>query len=88
MTLFQNLESGHPRPRTSRQESGMATFMFIVLLGIMMVLATAEGRALFRLHQEVKLLERQQIQRLNGPQAKVMIENYVTNAVTTPVSQP
>jgi hypothetical protein len=34
----------------------------------MLILVTAESRALFQLHREVKLLEQQQIKRLNGPQ--------------------
>ena len=46
-------------------ECGMATVVFIALLAIMMILVTAESRALFHLHQEVKLLEQQQIKRLN-----------------------
>ena len=47
-------------------ERGMATVVFIALLAIMMILVTAESRALYRLHREVKLLEQQQIKRLNG----------------------
>jgi hypothetical protein len=46
----------------------MATIIFITLLAIMLILVTAESRALFQLHREVKLLEQQQIKRLNGPQ--------------------
>lgn len=46
-------------------ENGMATFIFIVLLSIMLILVTAESGALFHLHREVKLLEQQQIKRLN-----------------------
>jgi hypothetical protein len=53
-------------------ESGMATVIFIALLAIMMILVMAESRALFTLHREVKLLEQQQIKRLN---------NSPTNAV-------
>jgi hypothetical protein len=47
-------------------ERGMATVVFIALLAIMMILVTAESRALFRLHREVKLLEQQQIRRLDN----------------------
>jgi hypothetical protein len=47
-------------------QDGMATVVFIALLAIMMILVTAEGRALFQLHREVKLLEQQQIKRLNS----------------------
>jgi len=55
-----------------RSEGGMATVIFIALLAIMMILVTAETRALIRLHQEVKLLERQQLKRLNGPQTNTV----------------
>lgn len=47
-------------------EGGMATVIFIALLAIMMILVTVESRALYQLHREVKLLEQQQIKRLNG----------------------
>jgi hypothetical protein len=51
---------------TNRQrESGMATIVFIALLTIMLILVTAEMRSLAQLHAEQKLLERQQIKRLN-----------------------
>jgi hypothetical protein len=47
----------------------MATVVFIALLAIMLILVMAESRSLFNLHREVKLLERQQIKRLNNLQA-------------------
>lgn len=43
----------------------MATALFIGLLAIMLMLATAGGMALIHLHDEVKVLERQQIKRLD-----------------------
>ena len=52
----------------------MVTVIFIALVTIMMILVTAESRALFNLHREVKFLEQQQIRRLNP---------CVTNAVAT-----
>ena len=61
-----------------RNEGGMATIIFITLLAIMMILVTVETSALIRLHREVKLLEQQQIKRLNGPQ---------TNSVTSTITQ-
>jgi hypothetical protein len=64
----EHLKTG-PGPGTPRQsEGGMATIIFITLLAIMLILVTAESRALFQLHREVKLLEQQQFKRLNGPQ--------------------
>jgi hypothetical protein len=59
---------------TKRSQGGMATVVFIALLAIMLILITAESRALFQLHREVKFLEKQQIKRLN---------NSTTNAVVT-----
>jgi Tfp pilus assembly protein PilX len=51
--------------RSNRRESGMATLIFIILLTIMMMLTMAELRCVVQLHREVKLLEQQQIKRLN-----------------------
>ncbi|MGC9940997.1 MAG: hypothetical protein ABSE48_04135 [Verrucomicrobiota bacterium] len=53
------------RPR-KHGENGMATLIFITLLAIMMILVTAEARALNHLHREVKYLEQQQIKRHNN----------------------
>lgn len=54
-------------PNSARAgERGFATFIFIVLLAIMLILVTAESGALFHLHREVKFLEQQQIKRLNA----------------------
>lgn len=48
-------------------ERGMATFVCVVLMIIMMMLVMAESSALFQLHREMKLLEQKQIQRLEAP---------------------
>ena len=53
-------------------------FVFIALLAIMLILVTAESRALFHLHREVKFLEQQQIKRLNAP---------ATNVISTTTSE-
>jgi hypothetical protein len=50
-------------------ERGMATVIFIALLAIMLILVTAESRALIQLRREVKLLQKQQIKRLNLSQS-------------------
>ena len=47
-------------------EGGSATLMFTVLLAIMMILFAASSQSLFRLHREIKLLDQQQIKRLNA----------------------
>lgn len=52
----------------SRNEAGLATMMFIILLAIMVLLAAAESRALIHLHLEVRLLEQQQVKRWTGLQ--------------------
>jgi hypothetical protein len=63
--------------RKHSDERGLATVVFIALLAIMLILVTAESRALFQLHREVKFLERQQLKRLNPP---------TTNTVSTATS--
>ena len=60
-----------------RSEGGMATVIFIALLAIMMILVTVESRALIRLHQEVKLLERQQLKRLNASQTNAVVTTTI-----------
>jgi hypothetical protein len=62
-----------------RNECGMATFLFIALLAIMMILVTAESRALFHLHREVKLLEQKQIKRLDLSQTNALSAVSLTN---------
>jgi hypothetical protein len=49
----------------------MVTVIFIALLAIMMILLMVESKSLIRLRREVKLLEQQQIKRLNGPQTNM-----------------
>lgn len=67
---------GLPAPK--RSEGGSISMVFIGLLAIMMILVTAESRALIHLRREVKFMEQQQIKRLAVPQ---------TNAVTTVISE-
>ncbi len=55
-----------------RSESGSVTVVFIALLAIMAILVTVNGKALFRLHREVKFMEQQQIKRLNASQTNVV----------------
>jgi hypothetical protein len=52
-----------------KSEDGLATIVFITLLAIMVLLAAANTAALIHLHRDVKLLEQQQIKRLNVSQA-------------------
>jgi hypothetical protein len=58
-------------PRSSHsalRNDGMATVILIALLAIMVILVAAESKALFRLHQEMRFLEKKQIQRLDVSQ--------------------
>ena len=58
--------AGPPHRSMEINEGGFAaTVLSIALLVIMLMLATAGGMALIHLHDEVKVLERQQIKRLN-----------------------
>jgi Tfp pilus assembly protein FimT len=56
-----------------RRQDGSTVLVLITLLAIMVMLATANSKALFHLHREIKLLETRQVGRLNASQ---------TNAVT------
>lgn len=55
-----------------RSEGGMVTVIFIALLAIMMILLMVESKSLIRLRAEVKLLDQQQIKRLDGPQTNTV----------------
>jgi len=61
--------------RNPKSEGGMITVLFIALLAIMMVFVMVQTQALIRLRREVKLLEHQQIKRLNGPQTNSLSAN-------------
>jgi hypothetical protein len=63
-----------PRINSAREnEHGMVTFIFIALLAIMLLLVMANGKSLFQLHREIKLLEQQQIKRLNASQTNSVV---------------
>ena len=55
-----------------RRQNGSAVLVFITLLAIMVILVTANSKALFRLHQEIKLLEQRQVKRLNASQTNTV----------------
>jgi len=63
----------HCEHSARKHSEGLATILFIALLAIMMILITAESRALFNLHREVKLLEQQQLKRLNSPATNAVL---------------
>lgn len=75
--MTSSIRNGHKTMKTQLTtlkygEKGMATVLFIALLAIMMVFVLVESQALIRLRREVKLLEQQQIKRLNGPQTNAV----------------
>lgn len=49
-------------------ETGSATVVLIALLAIMVILVAANSKSLYLLHREVKLLEQQQVKRLDASQ--------------------
>jgi hypothetical protein len=61
-------------------EGGSATVILIALLAIMVILVAANSKSLFLLHREVKLLEQQQVKRLDASQTNSV-------AVTNPDSK-
>lgn len=78
MKILQSKPAGGPAA-PKRSEGGSISIVFIGLLTIMVILVTAETRALIQLRREVKFLEQQQIKRLAVPE---------TNAITTVFSEP
>ncbi len=63
-----------PRRRApGHSEGGSATIVFITLLAIMVILVTVNGKALFRLHREVRFMEQQQVKRLNASQTNAVV---------------
>jgi len=57
---------------TRQNRNGSATLIFIALLAIMLLLVVANGKSLFHLHREIKLLEQKQIKRLNASQTNAV----------------
>jgi hypothetical protein len=58
---------------SKRREDGVATFILLVLMLIMLSLVMAESAALFHLHREVKMLEQKQIKRLDASQTNSVV---------------
>jgi hypothetical protein len=63
-----------------KSDTGSATVVLITLLAIMVILVAANSKSLFILHREVKLLEQQQVKRLDASQTNSV-------AVTNPDSK-
>jgi hypothetical protein len=58
--------------KSRKQDGFVATMEFIALLTIMVLLATANARALYHLHREVRYMEQQQIKRLNASETNAV----------------
>ncbi|HEU6448076.1 MAG TPA: hypothetical protein VFV23_06550 [Verrucomicrobiae bacterium] len=54
-------------------EKGLATILFTVLLAIMMILFVVNSQSLIHLHREIKLLDQQQIKRLNSASSNSVV---------------
>ena len=54
-----------PSAPSKTGERGSATLILFVLLSIMLILVAVNGRALLRLHHQIKFVEEKQVQRLN-----------------------
>ena len=57
-----------------RRQNGSVVFVFICLLAIMMILVTVNNSTLTCMHQETKLLEHRQIERLNTSQTNTVAD--------------
>ena len=58
-------------PRARRR--GSAVIVLLALLAVMLILVAANGKTLLHLHKELKLLERQQLHRLNTAQTNATV---------------
>ncbi len=65
-------------PRNRKKGGFVATVLFIALLVIMLMLATAGATALVHLHNEVKVLERQQIKQLDLSVTNSVINSHLS----------
>ena len=61
-----------PRFKRCHRQNGSTVLIFITLLSIMVILATANSKALFHLHREIKRLEDRQVERLNASQTNTV----------------
>jgi hypothetical protein len=60
-------------------EDGSATLTFTILLAIMMILFATNSQSLIHLHREIKLLDQQQIKRLNAaPTIPIVTTNTIS----------
>jgi hypothetical protein len=78
-----------PRPSSNRRQQQKGFFLVIVMLvlaAILLLYSAANGRRLANLRDEIRLTERQQIQRLNH--SSNVSTNPITTATGTPAATP
>lgn len=73
------------RSRKSASQRGVAVIVVLALLAIILLYITANARTLYYLGREIKLIERQQIQRLAKPVPRT---NSIPAINPRPGSQP
>ncbi|MEI6392980.1 MAG: hypothetical protein WCT12_17980 [Verrucomicrobiota bacterium] len=78
ITSVRNSRMNHDAPRFRRREEGMAVIVVIAILAILLVYVAGNIRALYCLGAELRLVEKQQKQRLETAAAG---SNVSTNPV-------
>ena len=64
---FHATRNAHPATRATPRESGSTVIVIIALLSILLLYMAYNLKTLANLGRELRLLERQQIRRLQGP---------------------
>lgn len=79
-------------PRIARQrQRGVAILVVLTLLSVLLIYIVGNARALRSLDQELKLMERRQVQRLkalNATNAPAAVRPAITNAPATGGAAP
>jgi len=69
---------------SAKRQNGSAVFVFIVLLSLMLLFIAANSGTLFRLHGELRLIERQQMGRWASIQTNSAAGSNVPASPSTP----
>jgi len=62
---------------TAHRQDGSVVFIFIVLLSLMMLFLAVNSGTLFRMHGEVRLIEKQQKERWNQTQTNSVMTSSI-----------
>ena len=71
-----------PHTRRSREQGFFLVIVMLILAVIMLLYGATNGRRLANLHEEIRLVERQLVQRMNHS------ANVATNKLVTPRAAP